>query len=540
MSLNFRSCLLVGFFSLGLAYITLGQNHHARLNQLDILHYQFQLELFDNTDQIQGAAHLTLRFHQPTSTFALDLVSPQGAGKGMTVEKVLWGEKSLTFSQVDDQLHIEGDFDAQQSYTLQIHYAGIPTDGLIISKNMFGERTFFGDNWPNRAHHWLPTVDHPTDKATVEFIVTAPEHYQVIANGIQIEESNLSGNRKRSHWKTAIPLPTKVMVIGVARFAVQRAGEIHDIPVSSWVYPQNRAEGFYDYRPAISILDYFITHVGPYPYQKLANVQSKTRYGGMENAGNIFYFEGSVSGNREIESLLAHEIAHQWFGNSASEANWYHVWLSEGFATYFTHLYHEHTDGRDIFTQRMQTDRTQVLQYKPGTGLKPIVDTTVRDINQVLNTNSYQKGSWVLHMLRHKLGDEAFWKGIRSYYQQYAYGNALTNDLRAVMERESGQDLTTFFQQWLFTPGHPRIDVQWSYNQDQQQLELNLRQVQPGPVFEFPLEVAITGERGESIRKTFVLSTREQNVTVPFASTPEQIKLDPEIWLLFEGNVRKK
>src|SRR5204863_6116924 len=154
-------------------------------------------------------------------------------------------------------------------------------------------------------------------------------------------ESAVTKKRKITHWKTSVVLPTKVMVIGVARFAIEYEGEINKVPLQSWVYPQNRKEGFSDYSMASGPLDYFSKNIAPYPYEKLANVQSTTRWGGMENAGNIFYYENSVTGKANIEGLLAHEVAHQWFGDSASESDWYHVWLSEGFATYFTQLYLE-------------------------------------------------------------------------------------------------------------------------------------------------------------------------------------------------------
>ena len=142
------------------------------------------------------------------------------------------------------------------------------------------------------------------------------------------------------------------MVFGAADFAVQLAGEHEGIPVSSWIFKEQKEKGFYDYAMALPVLEFFTKNVAPYPYEKLANVQSKTRYGGMENASCIFYYEASVKGDRSSEALIAHEIAHQWFGNSASEANWHHVWLSEGFATYWTHLYFEQTQDKSIFENR--------------------------------------------------------------------------------------------------------------------------------------------------------------------------------------------
>src|SRR5690606_37201773 len=206
----------------------------------------------------------------------------------------------LQFTHKGDELTItlpgDGGATSGNRYAIEVAYSGEPADGLILSKNKHGGRTLFGDNWPNRARHWLPTVDHPSDKATVEFIVEAPDHYQVVSTGARVEESDIEGDRRRTHTRSEVPIATKVMVIGVARFAVDHVREVNGIPGSSWVYPQDRDAGFSDDARAAAILDYFDSHIGPYPYLKLANVQSKTRYGGMENAGNIFYSEGSVTG----------------------------------------------------------------------------------------------------------------------------------------------------------------------------------------------------------------------------------------------------
>ena len=149
-----------------------------------------------------------------------------------------------TFKQENDKLIIPSKFNIDDTAEVIINYRGIPADGLIISKNKFGKRTFFSDNWPNRAHNWIPCNDNPADKATVEFLVVAPSHYQVISNGIQIEESSFGDNNKETHWKEDVPLPTKVMAIGAADFAVNYVGDVNCIPVSSWVFPEDRNDGF--------------------------------------------------------------------------------------------------------------------------------------------------------------------------------------------------------------------------------------------------------------------------------------------------------
>jgi aminopeptidase N len=382
-------------------------------------------------------------------------------------------------------------------------------------------------------------VDHPSDKAAVDFIITAPLHYAVVANGIKIEESPVDSKRKLTHWHEEVPIPVKVMVAGIARFAVQYVGTVNDISVESWVYPQNKMEGFYDYAIAVKVLDYFHNHIGTYPYKKLANVQSKTRWGGLENANTIFYFENSVTGEGEREALIAHEEAHQWFGNSATENDWHHVWLSEGFATYFTSLYLENAHGRDRLVTEQKKDREEVIKaYLKNP--KPVIDTTIVDIGKVLNTNTYQKGGWVLHMLRHELGDTDFWKGIRQYYATYRNSNALTRDLQRIMEDVSAKKLDLFFKQWLWQAGHPHLSGTWLYDSKAKSVIIEVTQSQPGGLFQFPLDLGFIGKDGQKEIHTIQVIARSQKFTIPVANAPGSLVLDPDTWLLFEGSISQK
>ena len=367
-------------------------------------------------------------------------------------------------------------------------------------------------------------------------MITAPNHYQVIGNGRLVEQTDLDDHTRLTRWKTDVPLATKVMVFGAARFAVEQVGEIYDVPVSSWVYPQNRAEGFYDYEPAYDIMDWFINHVGPFPYVKLANVQSKTMFGGMENAGNIFYSERSVSGKRKIEGLLAHEIAHQWFGNSASESSWHHSWLSEGFATYFTNLYNEQTHGRDKLVSSLVAQRNAVINYSEKAYV-PLVNPAITNYMKVLSTNTYQKGGWVLHMLRKELGDENFWNGIRAYYKKYEHSNAYSDDLRSVLEEISGIDLESFFKQWVYTAGHPDFQFDWTHNGSK--LNVSIYQNQD-IAFSFPLEVELVFMDGTTQREILEVNKSKQTFEFNADKKPAKIVLDPDTWLLFEGKVSGK
>lgn len=507
----------------------------------DVNSYRYELELNDLNNQITGKATVNAVFLQASSLLQLDLISPNGKGQGMTVTGVSENGKPLSYTHLRDTLRIALDMPAKagESRSIAISYEGVPADGLIIGKNKYGHRGFFSDNWPNRARNWIPCNDHPSDKAEVEFIVTAPDHYQVIANGIQIEESALPNKKKLTHYKETVPLPTKIMVIGASDFAVQYAGDVDCIPVTSWIYPENKDKGFYDYALAKDILSYFIKLVGPYAYRKLANIQSTTQFGGMENASAIFYSENSITGTRKCESLLAHEIAHQWFGNMATEADWSHLWLSEGFATYMTIWYFERMHGEDTAAEMRAKDRKAVLTFSRKYH-EPVVDSSVTDYLQLLNANSYQKGGWVLHMLRKQMGDSAFIRGIRNYYAQYAGKNATTEDLQKVMEKASGKNLNRFFKQWLYTPGQPLLDIRWKYNAAKDLITGTIQQLQATP-FDFHLDLGWQ-EAGEATPTVITLRVRDSKTSFsfPVKGQPSDFVIDPGMNLLFEGSAKEE
>lgn len=388
----------------------------------------------------------------------------------------------------------------------------------------------FGDNWPNRGHHWLPLVDHPSDKAIVEFIVSAPDHYGVVAVGELVSEKKESG-KIISHWLTTVPLSSKLMVIGVSPFAVQEMLSKSGIPLSSWVYPQNSEEGFFDYSIATRPLDFFESYIAPYPYSKLANVQSKTVYGGMENASCIFYHERTVTGKQDHEILITHEMAHQWFGDAVSELNWHHIWLSEGFATYLTDLYIEQTFGREAFVASMLDEREQVLNFARRR-MAPIVDTTLAVSTRLLNKNTYEKAGWVLHMLRHSMGDELFQDCVQAFYEKFKFSNALTEDFQDVVESLTGKKYEKFFHQWFYQSGHPVLSVQWKRRG--KKINLTVNQHQLGPLFEFPLDIELRSTRGEAFRKTLIIDSASQSFVFTPSFKAKDLRLDPDTWLLFE------
>ena len=513
----------------------------------DVLHYRFTIDLNDNNDTIIGMAQITCVAKEDLSELRFDLQGPK-KDKGMMVLFVAFGLTGMNdipkyselpkYYQENNQLIIPANKTFKKGDTIHVNisYGGVPDDGLIISKNKYGDRTFFADNWPNRAHHWIPCVDQPDDKATFEFIVTAPVGFKVISNGIKREELAMGNGKKYTRWVENVSLPTKVMVIGVAKFAVKTyADSPIGIPVSAWVYEQDSIPGFRNYSPSPAILKFLIDYIGPYPYNKLANVQSKTIFGGMENASCIFYEEMSASSDDNVESLIAHETAHQWFGDMASEKSFPHLWLSEGFATYMTHLYLESKYGADSLNKRMKDDRQEIIDFAKQSN-KTVVDS-ISPLMGLLNTNSYQKGGWILHMLRRQLGDSVFHRIIRKYYAAYAGGNADTRDFEKVCEAESGKDLHVFFDQWLYSPGEPKIDVQWSYNEKTKTVAVNVKQLQQN-LFQFPLDIQLQTTSGSSQSQALNVTQQSQQFTIQVKQKPVRLLLDPNVSLLFDGSAR--
>ena len=525
---------VIGLILLHLSFLLKAQSN------IDVLHYKFEIELSDKSDSLKGRAFVTLQFTQTSDKFWLNLVSPNGRGKGMIAYRVKSNDEIVSSAHGHDSLVIwlKKPTQKNETRTFEILYSGIPADGLIISKNRYGDRTFFGDNWPDRAHNWLPCKDEPGDKATFEFLVTAPAQFSVISNGKLQEEKILPDNKKLTHWVEDVSLSTKVMVIGVAKFAVKQYEDSPpNIPVSAWVYPQDSVIGFRNYSVAPAIVKFLSDYIGPYPYNKLANVQSTTIFGGMENASAIFYPEESAEENRSIEGVIAHEIAHQWFGDMASEKSFPHLWLSEGFATYFEDMYLESKYGTDTLNKELIDARKKVAAFARRSD-RPVVDS-ISPLMKLLNANSYQKGGWTLHMLRREMGDSLFHTFIKTYYDRYKGKNAETNDLLKVAEEVSHKDLHQFFQQWLYTPGIPQLDIQWRYSEKDKAISITVNQIQTQPAFEFPLNIALETKTTKSKTTTLRVSKRTETFTVEVADPDVKLTFDPETNLLFDARIER-
>lgn len=472
---------------------------------IDILNYNFALTLTDASDNITGLATIDARFLASGETqLRLDLIGVV-EGKGMVVDGVEMNGAKLVYRHEENQLFIDlpASPEAGERIQVTIAYHGIPATGLKIGPNKHGDRTFFSDNWPNRARNWLPTVDHPYDKSTSEMRITAPAHYQVVSNGLLIEETDLGDGNRLTHWKQSVPIATWLYALGVARFAMQRVDTFEGKEIQTWVYPQDRDAGFYDFAvPTKAAMAYYSDKVGPYSYERLANIQSNSVGGGMEAATAIFYGDNSVTGDRSRrwQNVIIHEVAHQWFGNAVTEYDWDDVWLSEGFATYFTLLFREHYYGRDDFVEGLKQASDRIYTFYADRPDYRIIHENLDDMSQVTTGMTYQKGAWVLHMLRELVGTDTFWRGIKTYYAEFQDLNATTADFIRHMEEASGKELDWFFEQWLYQGGVVALEGGWQFNERSSELEISIRQTQSDYDFRITVPFDIVYEDGSTER----------------------------------------
>jgi aminopeptidase N len=502
---------------------------------IDVLSYHFTVTL-DTVPGVRVQATVAFRRSRGAGTqLLLDLV-------GMRVDSVVNAATvaRLPFEYDGRRLSIAVTSEPEQSVIVTYH--GTPRNGLIARTTARGRRAAFGDNWPERARYWLAAVDHPSDKAEVSWLVeNIPSGWRVVANGA----CHPVPGRPAVRCAERHPIPTYTMVLGATVFAVSAHRPVLNgrdtIPIEVWAYLEDSA--FADsipFRRATEIVETMQRLVGPFPYEKLAHVQSATRYGAMENASAIFYAEGAYLTRRMREGVVRHETAHQWFGDAVTERDWHHVWLSEGFASYFDAVVGAALDGDSVMARIMRASAEAVM-HSPVVD-RPIIDSTVGDPSQLLSANSYQKGAWVLSMLRTEIGDSAFWSGMREYYRRYRDSTALSEDFQRVMERAARRPLGWFFHQWLYQPGYPQLDIRWVNDSTSRQVVLYVRQAQSEAWGRFRLAVPLRFVGVEGIAwRTLNLDPRyrEQVASFTVDRMPSDILVDPEGRLLMTATVRR-
>ena len=532
-----RALALCAFSSV----VALGQQDRPYRPAFDVADYALTIDLPDTGSTIHGVATLTLTKTSKSDSLPLDLLD-------LHVNSVTVDGRAAQFTQSSTGVSIAlpAKRGVGSEYVVAVDYSGVVTDGLIVRTDSAGRWTYFGDNWPNRARHWIPSIDHPSDKATVTWRVRAPAGRTVVANGRLVSNKPVTVDgapRVEWVWREGRRIPVYLMVIAAAPLVEYDLGDTacglaelqRCVHQSVYVAPEQRNFLPGPFARAGEIVQLFGGMVGPFQYEKLAHLQSSTRFGGMENASAIFYADGGFRRGTMRDDLVAHETAHQWFGDAVTEREWPHVWLSEGFATYFAALWTRAARGDTAFRADMARIRQTVLADTASVTKRPVIDTIETNLLALLNRNSYEKGGFVLHMLKKQVGERAFFNALRAYYAKYKNSTAVTDDLRVEMERASKQQLAWFFEQWLRRPGYPEINATWRYDVSSQQVVVDIAQAGRFGNFQFPLTVAVADSAGTEHRGTAQLSATgsgSAQLRIPLASVPASVTLDPDVELL--------
>jgi len=597
--------------------VTAGADTYPRQPGIKITNYTFDITLTDASNEFVVKETVDVTFAAAgVRTIELDLCkfsaqprSPQMAngfadpcaepgggrgaagtgatgGKGMTVTAASAAGQALTFQHDNDRIRVTlpRAFAAGDRFSFDVSYHGVPATGILVGNNKYGDRGWVSNPWPNKARNFRAVVDHPSMKATHTTIVTAPRKYQVVSNGLLLEETDLPNDMRRTAWKESVPICTWLMSLAVAPFAVDHFGSYHGIALSSWAFPQEHDISVKNFAAFTQpVLEFYIDHIGPYAYEKLAQVEANGVGGGMELASSIFYGYGAAGPGRQ---LIAHEMGHQWFGDAVTEADWDDVWLSEGFATYFALLYQEFQDGHDAFIDGVKRSKTQAINYALSNPDSTIVHKNLADISRVIANNAqiYQGGAQVLQNIRGVVGTETFWTGIRAYYARFQNGNATTDDLRHEMEHAcqnagdkcptDGKDLSWLFSELLNRGGALQVTGTWTYDAAAKQVQLTLDQTQPTGLYRMPIEVRITAMRpagapppnaaaaaasagrggggagagrgggapivSQPTTQIVQLTQQHQVFSLPSETEPSLVELDPNAWVMMRATLEKK
>ena len=516
------------------------QRHERTIKAWQPVHFDINLVFDQNLSKITSAVSSVKVLTRQSGVTKIDFDFGT-----MLVSGVSINNQPSRFIQHDDKLDVYLAQPAQknQSLNITVSYSGTPRDGLILTKDKDGFPSAIGDNWADRVHNWIPCFDHPSAKASVRFTVTADRNNLAVANGV-LESVKDNQDRTRTWiYNESRPVSPYNMVVAVGRFATGTLKGKSPVPVSYYVPQSDRQFAERGFAPAVPSLLTFSNLIAPYPYKKLALIVGATRFGGMENANTIVFMPDlfnnfstakSRSQRYNIPSFVeeddVHEIAHQWFGDAVTESTWADLWLSEGFATYFAGVFLEKNENENVFRDYMRDKAKKYFEYEKKR-LAPIHDTETKNLYDLLNPNNYEKGAWVLHMLRGMLGDKAFFNGLRIYYNEHKDSTATTEDLRNALERASGKNLKVFFDRWIYKAGHPIYQVTWK-NAGAGKLVLTLRQTQPDGAFLQPVTLEIQTNSGKR-RVTLTPTGKETTITVRNPE-PKAIIIDPDEFILKE------
>jgi aminopeptidase N len=512
--------------------LQLKSSNDPLVRQTDVEHYRIELEVDPAARFIDGRTTMTVACVEDGvtafrfwlhSSLTIDGVELDGAG----ADWIRLDEATLEVD-LDRTCDIGDDFD------LVVDYEGYPvTTGL--SSIVFATQ----GNWPVVStlsepwfsYTWWAVKEDSRDKATGELVITVPSELNVVANGVLVGTNPLAGNRRRFRWATDYPTSPYLFAFSATRYnsfseVFNSAGG--SMPVEFFIYPDsdtpaNRA----GWRRSLDMLGTFSELFGLYPFaeEKYA-IYNFPWGGGMEHQTAT----AQGGDNAFSESLTAHELAHQWWGDMVTCATWSDIWLNEGFATYSAALWFEYRSG----TSNPEALRNYLSQARPEEVDEAIYIQNPVDVDRIFSGNySYRKGAWVLHMLRGVVGTETFFDILDAYRHRFEYSAATSEDFRQVAEEVWGGDLSWFFDEWVYGGGAPAYEYGWREHEigGHRYLEISLEQTQSEGVFSMPVEIEV--DQGQQTRRVTLWNTAElQHFLVPVSAPVDAVDIDPDAWVL--------
>jgi aminopeptidase N len=397
--------------------------------------------------------------------------------------------------------------------------------------------------------YWFPSWDEPDPRATSELLATVERPYEVIGNGHLVEVLERADGRRTFHWRMEQPHSTYLVSVVAGEFSRQ-VDHWRGIPIESYV-PRELAEiAPLAFAPTADMMDYFSTVTGrPYPYPRYAQVAVYDFInGGQENITattltTAILRDRRATADSTSETVVAHELAHQWFGDLITCRSWDHAWLNEGFASYFETLYRGHAGGEDEMALELDSFRRAYFGDDRDSYRRPMVTRRFPDADSIFDTVTYQKGALVLHMAHYLMGEEGWWKGIRLYVERRAGKTVTTQDLETDLEDASGVALGPLFDQYVYGAGHPELTVRWEYQAATGMVRLSVRQDQKieeqTGLFSFPLEVALVGAGGARIERVPLRAETAQDLYVASAEPPRTVVVDPRGALIARFEIDK-
>jgi aminopeptidase N len=522
----------------------------------DLLHLRLDLDFDWEKRTVSGTATNILTPLRPDTAslvfHAVDLnvtgvrLGKAGHGAGGAVELPFSLDPAAqTLTVRLDRPHGPGD-----ELAVAIDYSARPRAGLWFVGPDAGypkkPRQIWSQGEPNLNRHWFPSWDYPNDRATSEMVATVARPFTAVGNGRLAEVADRPGGRRAFHWTMEQPHTTYLVSVVVSEFT-RVADAWKGIPIEYYVPPGREEEARVAFGRTPAMMEYFSTVTGkPYPYPKYAQTTAYDyMWGGMENITATTMTERTLHAARHdvdfsSEFLVAHELAHQWFGDLITCRSWDHLWLNEGFADYMTVLWKGHAHGPDELAWEVDDLVQDHLSEARDQYRRPLVTLRYPAPIRLFDAHSYEKGALVLHMIRGLLGEETWWRSLRAYVERFAGGTVTTADLQGVLEQVSGISLGPLFDQYVHGAGHPELEVRWEWRPDERIVRLEVEQTQRITpeigFFSFPVEIALVGDQigdqGTEIRRVQLEPRRLQDLSIPSETRPRTVVFDPRGWML--------